>query len=74
MTTKEIIESIQAEIARLEQVRTLLNSRTPTPAKRGRPFGSTTPAKSKPRRKMSAEGRARIAAAQRARWANTKRK
>lgn len=74
MTTKEIIESIQAEIARLEQVRTLLNGRTPTPAKRGRAFGSTTPATSKPRRKMSAEGRARIAAAQRARWANTKRK
>jgi hypothetical protein len=72
MTTNEIIESIQAEIARLEQVRTLLSGRTPTPAKRGRPFGS--PATSKPRRKMSAEGRARIAAAQRARWANTKRK
>ena len=74
MTTEEIIESIQAEIARLEQVRTLLSGRTPTPAKRGRPFGSTTPATAKPRRKMSAEGRARIAAAQRARWANTKRK
>ena len=74
MTTEGIIESIQAEIARLEQVRTLLSGRTPSSAKRGRPFGSTTPATAKPRRKMSAEGRARIAAAQRARWANTKRK
>jgi hypothetical protein len=74
MTTQEIIESIQAEIARLEQARTLLSGDAPIPAKRGRPFGSTTPAAAKPRRKMSAEGRARIAAAQRARWANTKRK
>ena len=30
MTPEGIIESIQAEIARLEQVRTLLSGRTPT--------------------------------------------
>jgi hypothetical protein len=74
MTTEEIIEIIQAEIDRLEQVRTLLSGRITASAKRGRPVGSTTAATAKPRRKMSAEGRARIAAAQRARWANTKRK
>lgn len=57
MDTKEIIQTIDTEIARLEQVKALLNGHT-APAKRGRPV--------KPRRgKMSAEGRARIAAAQR---------
>jgi hypothetical protein len=38
MTTEEIIESIQAKIARLEQVRTLLNGRTGNlPSKVGAP-------------------------------------
>lgn len=67
MTTEEIIESIQAEIARLEQVRTRLSGHTPTPATRRGPFESTTPRLAKPRKEMSAEGRARIAAAQSAR-------
>jgi hypothetical protein len=74
MTTEEILEGKQAEIARLEQIRNLLSGHTPTPATRRGPFESTTPAMAKPRKEMSAEGRARIAAAQRARWANTKRK
>jgi hypothetical protein len=75
MDTIEIIQSIDAEIARLEQARNLLNGHT-APPKRGRPASSKATATPKPakRRKMSAEGRARIAAAQRARWAKAKGK
>jgi hypothetical protein len=73
--TTKIIQTIDAEIARLEQVRALLNGHTTTP-KRGRPINSKPVANTKPlkRRKMSAEGRARIAAAQKARWAKAKAK
>jgi hypothetical protein len=72
--TAEIIKTIEAEIARLEQARTLLNGHTTTP-KRGRPVSSKPAATVKPqRRKMSAEGRARIAAAQKARWAKARGK
>jgi hypothetical protein len=69
MDTTELIDTIGAEIARLERARALLNGHT-APVKRGRPIGSNaTTATTPPRRKISAEGRARIAAAQRARWA-----
>jgi hypothetical protein len=71
MDTTAIIQTIDAEIARLEKARALLNGNTTSPEKRTRPFGSTPPAKGK-RRKISAEGRARIAAAQKARWAKAK--
>jgi hypothetical protein len=60
-----IVEAIDAEILRLQQAKALLTSDTAA-LKRGSP----------PARKwtMSAEGRARIAAAQKARWAKVKRK
>jgi hypothetical protein len=75
MDTLEVIQSIEAEIARLEKARALLNGHVSTPAKRGRPVSSKLGATAKPqRRKMSAEGRARIAAAQKARWAKAKGK
>jgi hypothetical protein len=62
MDTKEIIETIDAEIARLERARDLLNGHT-APVKRGRPTGSNATFSAKPpHRKMSPEGRARIAA------------
>lgn len=73
MDTTEIIQTIDAEIARLEKAKALLDGNTTSPARRGRPSGSTVTAKAKPRRKMSAEGRARIAAAQKARWARAKK-
>jgi hypothetical protein len=73
MDTALIIQFIDAEIARLEQAKAVLNGRN-TPARRGRPIGSgATPAAKPVRRKMSAEGRARIVAAQKARWAKMKR-
>jgi hypothetical protein len=74
MDTTEIIQTIDAEIARLEKARVLLNGHTTTP-KRGRTVSSKPVATLKPqRREMSAEGRARIAAAQKARWAKAKGK
>lgn len=77
MDTTAIIQEIDLEIARLEQARTLLNG-TPTRSKRGpKPASAITfsfGTNVKPRRTMSAEGRARIAAAQRARWAKAKKK
>lgn len=71
MDTTEIIRTIDAEIARLEKARALLNGHVSTSVKRR---ASSTTAAAKPRRKMSAEGRARIAAAQKARWAKAKGK
>lgn len=67
MNTSELLSSIDAEIARLREARNLLagqDGRHPSTAGR-RP--------TKKRHTMSAEGRARIAAAQRARWAKQKR-
>lgn len=77
MNTDTIIEQIDAEISRLEQAKALLNGATVTATKRspGRPKSvvaarilSVTPAKPV-KRVMSAEGKARIAEAQKARWA-----
>jgi hypothetical protein len=60
MNIDEIMQTIDAEISRLEKVRALLT-------------GHTAPLKRRKRSKMSAEGRARIAAAQRKRWAAKKK-
>ncbi len=79
----EILEAIDAEIAKLQQVRALLAgspdaiSKIETITKRrGRPRGSATKApasaKKPAKRTLSAEGKAKIAAAQKARWAAQK--
>jgi hypothetical protein len=73
MDTKEILAHIDTEIARLQQVKDILSG-SATKAKRG-------PNKAKAihvpiivrKRTMSAEGRARIAAAQKKRWATVKK-
>jgi hypothetical protein len=80
MNSQEIIQAIDVEIARLRHVIALLNG-SPTTAKR-------TPAKSSPatsfafgtnaapttrkRRRLSPAARARIAAAQKKRWAKVR--
>ncbi len=78
MQTSEIIATIDSEIERLRQAKTLLLGAAEAPAKRrGRPRGSAhhdssahQPLKAKTtKRSLSAEGKARIAAAQKARWA-----
>lgn len=73
MDTSELIANIDDEIARLTEVRALLadgvrrgRGRSATPFG----YGANRPRK---RRRMSAEGRARIAAAQKKRWAKQKR-
>jgi hypothetical protein len=70
METSQILAAIDAEIERLQRARTLLSG--DIAGKRGpdRQKGSSTASK---RRQISPEGRARIAAAQRARWAKTKK-
>lgn len=65
METRQIIAGIDEEISRLQQVKKLLSGGG----------GENIPSLHKVRKKrtMSAEGRARIAAAQRARWAKKKK-
>jgi hypothetical protein len=66
MNTNEIVDAIDKEIARLQQVRHLLGGSQGKTA-------SAKPLRRVKKRVMSAEGRARIAAAQRARWAKQKK-
>jgi hypothetical protein len=65
MSMNDVVSAIDAEIARMEQVRKLLSDSTS--GKRGRKPGSNQPAKAK--RTMSAAARRKIADAQRKRWA-----
>lgn len=82
MTTDEIVAALDEEIGLLERARALLSEAEPVARRRGRPKGSTNKQTSfnpaefagKPRRKLSASARERIAAAQRARWAKLKGK
>jgi hypothetical protein len=67
MQTNDIIAELDAEIARLQQVKALLNDTT---TKRGPGRSTVSPVASAPKkRRLSPEARARIAAAQKARWA-----
>lgn len=79
MDVTSLLKEIDAEIARLEAARAAvagLSSSPVAPVKRGRgrPKGSTTAKpKNKKKRTMSPEGKARIAAAQKKRWATIKK-
>ena len=85
MNLDRILSEIDLEISRLQQVKQLLSENsTANPAVRrgpGRPPSALTKAVFKPAsaetspkpRGMSAAGRARIAAAQKARWAKSKK-
>jgi hypothetical protein len=64
MDTKALVEALDAEIATLKQVRAILEGNRVTSRGRSAKAGKRT---------ISAEGRARIAAAQKARWAKTRR-
>ena len=75
MEITSLLRNIDDEIARLQQARTLLAG-TDSPRRRGRPPGTTNKAKTTAvtaKRTMSAEGRKRIAEAQKARWAKQKK-
>jgi hypothetical protein len=76
LNTASIIQEIGSEISRLEQARAILSGtadkRSPGRPKRTQSAIRTVAAKST-KRVMSAEGKARIAAAQKLRWAKLKR-
>jgi hypothetical protein len=87
MNTNDIILSIDAEISRLQQAKAVLTQTSGLmPAKRKPGRSAVAPGSSKAtsfnpadfdanapkRRKISVAGRARIAAAQKARWARSK--
>ena len=71
MNTHEIVATLDAEIARLQQVRVLLAGSSAS-KRRGRPTASAIPFKPIKKRTISAAGRKRIAEAQRKRWAAQK--
>jgi hypothetical protein len=78
MSLASLIAKIDAELARFQQVRALLSGgAAPAGEKRGRPAGVVKAAgkyaKKKAKHKISPEGRARIAAAVKARWAKQKK-
>ena len=76
MTTEEILHHIDAEISRLTAARDLFAGTHQTEAPRGRRKYTTAASKPKTgraKRVISPEGRARIAAAQKLRWAKQKR-
>ena len=78
MSTNEIISQIDQEIARLTKVKELLQEGAPGKRGPGRPRTGATAApvakKRTKKRMLSAEAKARIAAAQKARWAKVKAK
>jgi hypothetical protein len=78
MRTAELLSAITEEITRLEQVKALLSGDGVGPKKRGpkpKATAYTFGVNAAPRKRtISAAGRARIAAAQRARWAKLKAK
>jgi hypothetical protein len=73
MNIPELLQSLDAEIKRLQQVHALLSESEVAPKRRGRPPGSGQAASGKPakpkKRKLSPEGRKRIIGAQRKRHA-----
>jgi hypothetical protein len=71
LNTKEILEHINSEISRLQQVRALLQG-APSGRKKASAPGSPAP-KVKGKRVLSVEARKKIAAAQRRRWAKARK-
>lgn len=75
MDTTEILAQIDSEISRLQQAKSLLSGTTTTTRKkrgRNKVRIAVVPVIAK-KRTMSPEGRARIAAAQKKRWAKAKK-
>jgi hypothetical protein len=69
----DILNAIDAEIARLRQARAVLaGSSTPSVRKKATAAAAATVTHKKPRRKLSAKARKAIADAQRKRWAKVK--
>lgn len=77
MALTGIIAEIDAQISKLQQARALLAGTQAAPSGRGRPKGSKNAAKTaspkKAKRKLSPEGRKRIADAMKKRWAERRK-
>ena len=78
MEVSRIIAELDAQIAKLQQARALLAGTTAPAAGRGRPKGSKNAASAAPatatrKRKLSPEGRKRIADAMKKRWAERRK-
>ena len=81
MDVNRILSELDAEIARLQQIRTALAGASATessaPRKRGRPKGSknatNSAAAAGKKRELSPEGRKRIADAMKKRWAERRK-
>ena len=79
MEVSGIIAQIDAQIAKLQQARALLAGSTASLTVRGRPKGSKNAAKSvvapkkTTKRKLTPEGRKRIAEAMKKRWADRRK-
>jgi hypothetical protein len=74
---RRILDEIDSQISKLQQARALLAGTT-APAGRGRPKGSKNTASAAPattprKRKLSPEGRKRIAEAMKKRWAERRK-
>jgi hypothetical protein len=67
METKSILAEIDAEINKLQQVRAILTG-TAVNGRKDKQAGNAVP-----KRRLSAEARGRIAAAQKARWAKVRK-
>jgi hypothetical protein len=73
LNTKEILEHINSEISRLQQVKTLLQGTTNGHARSAGSLNGSAAPKVKGKRVLSAEARKKIAAAQRKRWAKVRK-
>ena len=79
MALTDVIAQIDAEIAKLQQAKTLLSGAPAVKSGRGRPKGSKNAAKVvakaavKTKRKLSPEGRKAIAEAMKRRWAERRK-
>ena len=68
MDTNDIIKQIDTQISNLQQAKAILIGAAPAKKGPGRPK-SSEPKVTKPKRMLSAKGRAAISAAMKARWA-----
>jgi hypothetical protein len=66
VNTSALIAELDKQIARLRDARNLLSGEKSAPARRGRPAKSTD---GRSKRNLSPEARAKMAAAQKRRWA-----
>ena len=74
MNIQDIVVEIDAEISRLQQVKALLTGTSTTENRKpGRPTNASLAGKARTRRTLTVEVREKIAAAQRARWAKSKK-